>query len=151
MDFETDLDDFRALSLLLQHRVLVRGLDLIESTIEACQGAELPSVEAALQLLPMVRSFALALPAHFAAESKSTAALLRDSADAGFSERLEELDRQHPELLASFEVSVERLTVHGGSAQGPEVLPFEELIDDLRAAIATFRRHEAEEDALFVE
>jgi hypothetical protein len=151
MNLETDLDDFSALSLLLQHRALVRGLDLIESTIEACHGAELPSVETALELLPLVRSFTVALPAHFAAESKSTSALLQSSADKAFSDRLAELDSEHPQLLAYFEVSVERLIGHGGSPDDPEALTFEEVLADLRTAIATFRRHEAEEDALFVE
>ena len=152
MDLDTELDDFRALSLILQHRVLERELDAITAAIEACQSAGTTEHETAALLLPMLRRFTLALPEHFAAESKSTASLLRDTEDAEFERRLQQLDSEHPQLLTRFQGIL--LQMSGQEAPAgvvPLRPPLDRVIADLVLAVAVFRRHESEEDALFVD
>lgn len=148
---EDELEQFRGLSLLLQHRALVGRLDAIESAIAACQSSELSDAEMADRLLPLLRSFAAALPAHFAAESRSSASLLRDCSDPEFARALAELDGQHPRLLAAFERSVTQLAACASASSGVCHVSFEQAIAELLTAIGEFRSHEAREDALFAD
>lgn len=148
---EEELVEFRGLSLLLQHRALVERLDTIETAIANCQRSELTDAETAACLLPLLRGFARALPPHFLAESKSSASLLRDCSDADFARALEELDAEHPRLLASFEASVDRLAQCGATPSGVCHVSFEQAVAELLTAIGEFRAHEAREDALFAD
>jgi hypothetical protein len=148
---EEGLVEFRGLSLLLQHRALVERLDSIETAIANCQRSELTDAETAACLLPLIGSFAQALPTHFAAESKSSASLLRDCSDADFARAMEELDAEHPRLLASFEDSVNQLAKCLATPSGVCHVSFEQAIAELLTAIGEFRRHEAREDALFAD
>lgn len=144
---QIELEAFRGLSLILQHRALVAELDAIARTLDACRSERLLPEEATAHLLPSVRRFALALPEHFSAESRSTTSLLLDTADAEFERQLRVLDGEHPELKRRFDDVVERLSALG---DGPSLArSFEEIVRDLVRAIEAFRRHEAAEDALF--
>lgn len=145
------LADFRGLPLLLQHRTLSRRLDAIESAISACQSSEMPDSETASRLLPLLRGFVQALPAHFAAESKSNASLLRDCSDAHFARTLEQLEGEHPRLLASFQVAVDRFNGCLASTDHGSHVSIERATIELLTAIGEFRGHEAREDALFAD
>jgi hypothetical protein len=144
----TDLEEFRALSLLLQHRALVRALDEMADAIFSCRDAELTSLETAARLSPLLYGFTQALPEHFAAESRSTTSLLQDGADPDFERRLRELDGEHPLLLERFEVVLGQLNAHISLPSDPQ--PLEPVVAELLSAIEHFRRHEEEEDALFI-
>jgi len=147
---EGGLVGFRGLSLLLQHRALTERLDAIEGAIGACQTADLTDREMALRLLPLLRGFAQALPEHFAAEASSMVALLRESSDDEFARTLEQLDSEHPRLLAVFEGSVTQLAGYLGSAHAAPHASFEHAMTEILTAVAEFRDHEAREDALFL-
>lgn len=153
MVLETEFDEFKALSLILQHRALVRGLDAIDGAIQSHRDAASSEAEAAARLLPMLRTFTLALPAHFAAESRSTAAIVREgSDDVEFCRKLERLDGEHPRFLARFETGAVDLTGRsGGSSGAAGALPLDSVLAALALTIEDFRRHEAEEDSLFTE
>jgi len=144
-----DLDEFRALSLLLQHRALVHALDAMANAIQTCRGAHLTSLETAARLSPLLYGFTQALPEHFAAESRSTTSLLQDGTEPEFERRLRELDSQHPVLLTRFESVLGQLNAHVSSAD--DAPPLDPVLSELTSAIEAFREHEAEEDALFVE
>lgn len=147
----TELVGFKGLSLILQHRALTERLDAIERAISACQCADAEDPTTASQLLPLLRGFAQALPSHFAAESSSKAALLRESSDTEFAQALEQLDREHPHLLQIFEGAVDQLTTCVDSARPSSHASFEHAMTDLLTAIGEFRSHEAREDALFAD
>jgi hypothetical protein len=148
---EVDLVQFRGLSLILQHRALVERLDIVEGSIANCQRSELTDAETAAYLLPLLRGFAQALPQHFLTESTSSASLLRDCTDADFARALQELDAEHPRLLAAFEVSVDQLAQCMAASSGVCHVSFEQAVAELLTAIGEFRRHEAREDALFAD
>lgn len=148
---DDELEEFRGLSLLLQHRTLVTRLDAIESAITACQSSELSDAEMADRLLPLLRSFASALPAHFSAESRSSAALLRDCTDPEFARAIVDLDAQHPRLLAAFEGSIAQLADCAAAPGGVCHVSFEQAIAELLTAVGEFRSHEAREDSLFAD
>lgn len=135
---DDDREEFRALPLILQHRALVKELDAIAAMVESCECTGVMESETAERLLPALRRFTAILPVHFAVESKSTAALLRECEDLDFARRLIQLDGEHPHLLVRFEDLARRFTSS------------EQVVADLRNAIEDFRRHEEEEDALFV-
>ena len=153
MVLQTEFDEFKALSLILQHRALVRGLDAIDGQIQSHRDAVLSEAEATARLLPMLRTFTRALPAHFAAESRSTAVIVRESSDdVELGRQLERLDAEHPCLLALFEAAVAELTERsGGSSGAAGTVLFDSVLAELALAVEAFRRHEAEEDALFTE
>lgn len=149
MTLETELVGFKGLSLILQHRALTERLDAVERAISACQCADLGDQETTSALLPLLRGFVNALPAHFAAESSSKASLLRESSDTQFALDLEQLDSEHPHLLAVFTASVDQLARSLTPSEVGSHVSFEHAMTDLLTAIGEFRSHEAREDALF--
>lgn len=150
MALERAFDEFRGLSLLLQHRALVSELDAIADAVEDCQRTGTPGHEMAARLLPMLRGFTRALPEHFVTESKSTVHLLRNSSDPDFDRRLRQLDDEHPLLLQRFEVVVQELEGYPVDQAAPRALT-ERVLGNLALAIEAFRTHESEEDALFAD
>lgn len=148
---EEDLASFSGLSLILQHRDLIARLDAIEGAIDACRATRMTDRETASRLLPALRGFVRVLPAHFAAESRSNAFLLRDSSDADFSQALEQLDSEHPGLLVLFSEAVDELDLYRTAAEGAYRSSFERALTRLVEAIAQFREHEAREDTLFTQ
>ncbi len=148
---EEDLARFSGLSLILQHRDLVARLDAIEAAIDECRSARMTDKDTASRLLPALRSFVAVLPAHFAAESRSNTSLLRDCSDAAFARALEQLDSEHPGLLAQFAGSVDQLAFYLTAPEGAYRSSFEQAMAQLVDAIDEFRSHEAREDALFTE
>jgi hypothetical protein len=150
MESERELEEFRALSLILQHRVLMTGLEAIDAVLVSCQSSRTADRETATLLLPALQSFTHTLPTHFAAEARSLAALLRAGADPKLGSALQQLDDEHPSLLARFQASIDRLTESaGGSGESPWPAAFERTMSELMMTMGAFRRHEAEEDALF--
>jgi len=150
MPLDTEFEEFRALPILLQHRMLVAELDAIADVIDSSADARADGDTTPARLLLLVSHFTQALPAHFATEEQSTTALLRDCTDSKFRRRLLELDREHPQLLASFQAGVQHLSELSG-ASNVQSAALEPIISDLKLAIAAFRKHEAAEDELFVE
>ncbi|HXS18015.1 MAG TPA: hemerythrin domain-containing protein [Polyangiaceae bacterium] len=150
MLLDSEFEEFRALPIILQHRMLVAELDTIAGVIDSWTGGGAEGDPTAARLLLLVGHFTQALPTHFATEEKSTAALLRDGADPEFRRRLLALDSEHPQLLACFQAAVQQLSdfCAAGNTQPKALQP---AITDLKLAIAEFRRHEAAEDQLFVE
>jgi len=139
-------EEFRAMSLILQHRELLKALDAFEEEIARLRWEDLAHGQAPHQmwdthLASSLRRFTLKLTSHFAAESGSTYEIFREHPDEGLVGALRQLDAEHPTLFQKFLT----VTDHIEEAE----LPRDEILGELEAAIADFRRHEAREDELF--
>ncbi len=146
---EIHKDEFQALPLLLQHRRLLLTLDELDEELDRLRGvsgglASSPCDEWCPAISAFLESFIRDLSAHFEVESRSTAAIFNAPEDAARRAELEILDREHPDLLRSFQ----GLETH---LKAGDHIDRTQFLFDLESAIAAFREHEAREDELFAD
>lgn len=134
--------EFHALSLLLQHRKLLADLDRLEAAIATSEDQR-ESEEWRRSLAVMLDQFADRLATHFVSEERSTQDVFGDDPDPRRLTELRALEREHPQLLREFRAVLMQAREGIGNRDA--------LVNDLRRAIASFRHHEAREDALFAD
>lgn len=134
------VEEFHALSLLLQHRKLLADLDRLEAAIreQAMDGENWRHSLAAL-----LDQFVGRLAAHFVSEARSTQDVFGDEPDPRRLSELRALEREHPQLLRDFRAVL--------ALAREEVPNRNALARKLHQAISDFRDHEAREDALFAD